>query len=313
MYCGTSNSLCYYFIVEVRQIEINCIVCDLDETLLNDEEKIDGKTTDLLIELQEAGILLILASGRGYKRMIAYAEQLHMFQHNGILIDGNGTSILNLADGKRERLSYLSKENSKEIFHTLRDETIEIQFNLDDAIYVYMSAEIYELKKKIRTEMRLPHNYPWTGGSYGWLSDMRDGYPFSTVVNRMEDVPEKINKITLNQDKEYIDSLMKKLNQNNLLSSYSMTKTSERTVEIVKKGVSKGNALKKVLEEKNLSGEQIIAFGNAENDISMFACTPNSYAVANALDNVKEYANYLTDSNNNSGVYQTLSNLVRTK
>jgi len=294
-------------------MNIECIVCDLDETLLNDEEIIDDETANILIKAQENGVVLILASGRSYKRMMMYADQLRMAQYNGLLIDVNGTSIVQLREQKRQRISSLGETNIEEIFNMFKDENIEIQFNLDDTIYVHLPEKIYDLKKKIRAEMRLPEDYPWTGGSFGWFSDMRNGYPYSSLVDSPEEVPKEINKMTLNQDKEYIDILSNNIRSHNILVDYSMVRTSDRTIEIMKKEVSKGNALKKVMQEKNLNKEKVIVFGNAENDISMFECTSNSYVVENASDYVKQYANYMTHSNNDKGVYAALTKVLGNK
>lgn len=289
---------------------IKFIVCDLDETLLNDEGMVDDLTTDLLIRAQESGVKVGLASGRSYKRMLHVAEKLQLAKNDGLLIDVNGTSVVKMATQKRQRLALLDKDDMFELFNYFKDKNVEIQFNLDDAIYIYLPNNIYELKKRIRAEMKLPEDYPWTGGSFGWLADMRDGYPYSYLVDDPALVPEEINKVSLNQDLPFLDALLQNIKDNNELTDYSLVKTSERTIGITKKGVDKGNALKAVMNQLALLPDEVVVFGNAENDVSMFHCTKHSYAVDNASESVKEQAACTTFSNNDYGVYKALKKLL---
>lgn len=291
--------------------DIKCIVCDLDETLLNDEGTIDYQTIDLLTRVQKNGILLVLASARSYKRMLQFADQLKMASYNGLLIDVNGTSIVKVRSKERIRLAALEEEQFKELYHYFKDKNVEIQFNLDDTIYIYLPEEIYELKKKIRGEMKLPEDYPWTGGSFGWFADMRDGYPYSYLINDIADVPNQINKMTLNQEKEVLNPLIQQIKAKQTLLGYSLVKTSDRTVSITKENVTKGNALKAIMQEWSISSDEIVVFGNAENDLSLFDCTRRyAFAVDNASDYVKQQAHFVTDSNNKRGVYHALKKLL---
>ena len=76
-------------------MKIKMIVCDMDGTLLNSDGEISKKTRNILLKLQEKGIKVVLASGRGYFRLIKYAKELKLDEFEGYLIDENGTSIIN--------------------------------------------------------------------------------------------------------------------------------------------------------------------------------------------------------------------------
>ena len=74
--------------------------------------------------------------------------------------------------------------------------------------------------------------------------------------------------------------------------------------EIMYKKATKGNAIMKLKEQ--LKCDKIISFGDAINDIPMFKISDESYAVENAVIELKEYATGIIKSNENNGVAEWL-------
>jgi hydroxymethylpyrimidine pyrophosphatase-like HAD family hydrolase len=60
-------------------------------------------------------------------------------------------------------------------------------------------------------------------------------------------------------------------------------------------------ALKEILK-----CDKLITFGDAINDIPMFKISDESYAVENAVDELKKYANGIIESNEKDGVVKWL-------
>ena len=60
----------------------------------------------------------------------------------------------------------------------------------------------------------------------------------------------------------------------------------------------------------NLKREEIITIGDSENDISMIEYAGLGIAMGNALDSVKQKADYITDSNDNEGVANAINKFV---
>ena len=71
----------------------------------------------------------------------------------------------------------------------------------------------------------------------------------------------------------------------------------------------KGNALLKVLSHHNISSNEVLVFGDYNNDIEMLSLTDYSFAMANAHPNVKKVANYKTTSNDDYGVERIIEKL----
>ena len=75
---------------------------------------------------------------------------------------------------------------------------------------------------------------------------------------------------------------------------------------IINKNATKEYALQKAAEYFNISFDDIIAFGDDINDINMLKAAEIGVAVGNAIDRVKEIADYICDTNDNDGVAKWL-------
>ena len=81
--------------------------------------------------------------------------------------------------------------------------------------------------------------------------------------------------------------------------------------EIIKKGMDKGLAIKKVVETLHMKMEDTIAFGDSMNDYEMLQTVKYGYAMANAMPPVKEVAYQVIDSNENDGVILKIKEILK--
>lgn len=72
-------------------------------------------------------------------------------------------------------------------------------------------------------------------------------------------------------------------------------------LDVIMKNTGKGRALQAILEKKGLKPEELMVFGDNQNDLSMLELTPNSYCMAHAKPDVKAHAAHTCES-----VVQTL-------
>lgn len=79
-------------------------------------------------------------------------------------------------------------------------------------------------------------------------------------------------------------------------------------IDILQDGIHKAWGLEELLKRWNLKPEQIMAFGDSENDIEMLELAGISYAMKNAEESVKEVATKVALDNSQAGVYQVLEN-----
>ena len=69
------------------------IVLDLDGTLTNSKKEITPPTRDALIEIQQNGKKVVLASGRPINGVAPLAEELYLKEYGGFMLSFNGARI----------------------------------------------------------------------------------------------------------------------------------------------------------------------------------------------------------------------------
>lgn len=79
--------------------------------------------------------------------------------------------------------------------------------------------------------------------------------------------------------------------------------------DLLSKGMSKKEGIKKILEIEQIPLEHSYAFGDGDNDIEMLDYIPNSVAMGNASKNAKKHAKYITDDIKEDGLYKGLVHL----
>ena len=75
-----------------------CLVLDMDDTLVNDDNIITPKIKETLIKFQEDGYILVLASGRPLQGMLKDAYDLELDKFGSYLISFNGATITRMND-----------------------------------------------------------------------------------------------------------------------------------------------------------------------------------------------------------------------
>jgi hydroxymethylpyrimidine pyrophosphatase-like HAD family hydrolase len=82
----------------------------------------------------------------------------------------------------------------------------------------------------------------------------------------------------------------------------NIIRSSSTFLEILNKGVSKGEGLKIAMKHSGLKPEEVIAFGDEENDLSMFEAAGFSAAPVNARDEIRKKADIIFGSNAEEGL-----------
>ena len=80
--------------------------------------------------------------------------------------------------------------------------------------------------------------------------------------------------------------------------------------DVMKKGVNKKNAVKKVMDTFGAKHDEIIVIGDGGNDLPMFEYAKLKIAMGNADEELKQKADYITDTNNNDGVAKAIKKFV---
>ena len=97
------------------------------------------------------------------------------------------------------------------------------------------------------------------------------------------------------------------------LPHLQVTSSAPSNIELMPPGAGKGTALQKMAEYLGLSSEQVMAIGDADNDLSMMGYAYHSVAMGNAPEEIKRVCRYVTDTNDACGVAKMIENVMTTQ
>jgi hydroxymethylpyrimidine pyrophosphatase-like HAD family hydrolase len=81
-------------------------------------------------------------------------------------------------------------------------------------------------------------------------------------------------------------------------------------IDIANVNVHKGTTVEHLQQVLNVTPEETMAFGDGYNDIELMSRSTYSFAVRNAVKELKETANFITRSNEEDGVMRTIIQLL---
>ena len=286
---------------DYSKLSVKLIVMDMDGTLLTSAQKISSKTLQALIEAQKNGIHIVLASGRSYKTLTSYGIQLRMPDYDGYFIEANGAAITRTATMEHEIIRQLQKEELMELFHAILPYEVEAMGVLDGTLYDYIPDSLREIKKDYRIKHSIDEDVPWTAGTFALVTDQRKGYSNIYEVQDFSEIPCAVNKVCIAHLPEVLEKVYEDLVKA-YGNKYHFARTSKQWIECTPIGVNKGNAILKIAEQFYISKDEIVVFGDGENDLSMFQEAKYPIAMGNAMDTVKQAAYEVTLDNNSDGI-----------
>ena len=119
----------------------------------------------------------------------------------------------------------------------------------------------------------------------------------SIIKVMMIDEPEVLQKAVDNLPKEVYEK-------------YTVVRSTPYFLEFLNKEVNKGTGVKLLADHLGVKQEEVMTFGDAENDLDMIVYAGMGVAMANGFEEVKEAANYITDSNEEDGVAKAIEKFV---
>ncbi len=286
-------------------MNIRWIVTDMDGTLLDSRGEITERTRAALMACQEKGIRVILASGRSYAILLPFVRMLELEKYGGFLIEINGLAYNPLGAGERQVMAQLERADVELLFSVAGEFQTEFQAYRDEEIYYWIPLWQRTLKEKERDEKGLRADSPLLSGQYSWVRENTQSYPVMKEIVSATELPESLNKVNFADNPAHIQEIYEMLKAR-YAERFEIVRTCPRYIEIMPRGISKGRTLRRCMEAEGISPEEVLAFGDGENDIDVFQCVPHSVAMGNAPEYVKKYASDLTESNDRDGVAAAL-------
>lgn len=260
------------------------LVLDIDDTLLTDDHKISALNKKVLLEAQAKGVYVVLASGRPTSAMTAYAKELELDLNNSYMLSFNGAIISAVKD---DTILFEQKLTVEQIHH-LYDYSVKMKTHiityLDDEIISETDSEYIEIEKEITglTHKKVPN--------------------FKEAVNR------SAVKCILLAEPSYLKSLEEDLKQT--MPDLSIAMSKPFFLEAAQHGIDKAASLKFLAEKLQIHQSEIIAVGNAGNDLTMIEYAGLGVWVDNVTPELRHKADVIVASNNNDGVAEVVQRYI---
>lgn len=265
---------------------IRLIALDLDDTLLRKNKTISLENQKAIALARSQGIKVVIASGRPFFRIRPILESLDLMKDENYIIALNGGLIATT----RQAVLYqkqLMSQDIHDIMCELSNRHLSFMMYQDNQIYTnQLDASLCQLP--IFQGVRLEEQS---------ISDLQK--------------KSHADKLIVVDTKAQLDR-----NQPELvaaLPNYTVVRTTPYFLEILPHDVNKGAAIEFLAEYLHILPQEMMAIGDAENDISMLKAVGTGVAMANAAKEVKQAAHFITLSCEEDGVAYAIQNMISTK
>lgn len=261
---------------------IKMVAIDLDGTLLDDDKKYDKKRFKQLAKNEnKKDHHIVIATGNQYIKAVQFFED---FKNELIFITDNGSTI-----HIGETLHY--------------SQTLEIE---------EYKTFIQQLPESLIDKMVISsHDHAlMSDGEHteSFMEAANKHYPILKKESNLATIDIPIVKITLKFDED--DAINVEQIESILPDDWRMTSSGFGFYDIILNSVSKLTGIKQLQDLYNIEDSEIAAFGDSNNDLELLEGLPNSYAMENGTDKVKQASRYIIGNNNDNAVIDTLEEIL---
>jgi Cof subfamily protein (haloacid dehalogenase superfamily) len=277
---------------------IRLLALDIDGTLTDPNFQVPARNIAALRAAHEAGIEIILATGRRHDYALPIAKELGFPIW---LISSNG-ALIRSSDGETFFTDRLPAKTARELIQYMDDFRGHAVLTFDRPANVpgNDSLVLESADELNRTVSR-------------WLELNR---PYIKFVSPLEDaLTEDPLQAMYCGRVAAMEVLQKRLSQAHFLDKITVMKTQYDhrdlcILDILNRDCSKGHALRRWAEERGLMPEQIMAIGDNHNDLEMLEFAGVAVVMGNASNELKQNGWMVTGSNEESGVAQAVYEIL---
>ncbi|EMW7171094.1 sugar-phosphatase [Vibrio fluvialis] len=265
------------------------IALDMDGTLLNSQKQISPRTKLAIAEAREQGIKVVLASGRPIDGMRSKLEELNIQSKDDYVLYYNGSMVANVGTGEIIYQQILDGRSAKMVARLANEMGVNTHaFSQIHGLITPKTSKYTEVEAQINglsiTEMD--------------FEQLEDDHPIIKAMIVAE--PELLTRT--------ITSLPADLHQ-----QYTIVQSAPFFLEFLNTQSNKGVGVKAIADHLNIPASQVICMGDAENDHHMLQYAGMGIAMANAMEETKRIADYITLSNDEDGVATAIEKFALNK
>ncbi len=260
---------------------VKLVATDMDHTLLTEKGELPPDFSNCVHQLSQRGIEVAISSGRPlYTLQHVFSDLLNQLT----FICDNGGVIVH--QGKTIFKSVIEPEKYQQLAKFVQDNT--------DGVPIVCGLNAAYISKD----------------NAAYKSFLSQFYTQIEIVEDLQQVNTEADKFTV-----YFPNQDGRVNFDQVFlphfgDQYSVTVGDTIWIDLMNKGVDKGNAMRFLGEKMGITTDQMMAFGDTLNDVEMLRAVKFSYIVSNAHEDMKQHANYVTKSNDEFGVTVVLNELL---
>jgi Cof subfamily protein (haloacid dehalogenase superfamily) len=278
---------------ELRKLgqNVRMVVCDLDQTLLNSDATLSSENLAAIRAAEAKGIFVTICSGRIFTMLEAYARALDI---QGPVITTNGAAIVDGRTGELLSKHSIPREAAVKILDYARER--DYDYSALTGQVSFFSGNSLRIKRFERY-----NEIAEAGGLEGMRLEYFDGRSYADIEN-------DVLKMLLYQIPE--DDFASVIAFLDKIPEICYTSSDEGLLDVMAAGTNKGTAVAEVRELLGLEKAQVCVFGDYINDLPMFNEAGLTVAMANAHEELKKQALYVTDTNDQAGVARAIEVLM---
>lgn len=267
------------------------LVLDIDGTLLNSQRMITDLTKETLVDAQKRGKVVAIASGRSISGIRRTASAISLEEFGGYIIAYNGTTVLNCKTGE-----------------CIYNQTVPVE----------LTAPVYKAAKEAGVGIFVYHDRQKELISGNGINQYieADAKACEVTIRETEDfvhtVDFPVNKFLLAGEPEVMKEIEKEM-QKKFGGQLNVFRSDPYYVELLPKFVDKGVAVDKLMRHLDIKKDKLICVGDSYNDLPMLRQAGLGVAMGNAQPEVREAADFITDSNDEDGVAKIVQKFMTPK
>jgi len=281
---------------------IKGLAVDLDGTMLLPEAVLGERTKNCVKTLISRGMQIIIATGRAIEASEKFRSALGA---QGPMVFFNGAEVADVPSGKVLFTNLIGLDVADYGADIARDLGIHYQIYLPAGI----SPETGKEDPNQKWEALLIDKYGPEAEYYHKHTGIVPVVKDLKCVAVMPDLKGCIKGMFI-ADPSLHDEIRKRM-FDRFNDQISVIRSYPTFLEVLNNGVSKGEGLKTAMRHRGLNPKEVIAFGDEENDLSMFAEAGFSAAPANAREKIRDAADFVYGSNTEEGMAVYLEELFQ--
>jgi Cof subfamily protein (haloacid dehalogenase superfamily) len=256
---------------------------DLDGTLLRSDGTISMESAQVISEVIQRGVKIVICTARPPRGAKAIHESLGL---ETLVVNNDGALIQQPNPGQIFFHQQLSSIQARAVIDIGRacDPNLGVAVESDDRLYSDRASKVVAVDPALCA----------SGNGYD---------QFDAVLT------EPVTKVVFVGDADSLSKVYVELNSDRV-DNIAVTYSHQRLLQIVHSSVSKGKGLAKVADYYKIPQHQVMAIGDAPNDLSMIQWAGLGVAMTNAWTQIRAAAHLVAPSNNDDGVAYALKRYV---